>query len=47
MSRLPFGTRASIKATRPLSLADAWIAASRWRSALAVHKDPEFENLPD
>ena len=39
---------ASIKATHPLSLADAWIAASALElGATLVHKDPEFENLPD
>ena len=38
---------ASIKATHPLSLADAWIAASALElGAMLVHKDPEFENLP-
>lgn len=38
---------ASIKATHPLSLADAWIAASALElGATLVHKDPEFENLP-
>ncbi|MFZ2628565.1 MAG: PIN domain-containing protein [Rugosibacter sp.] len=37
---------ASIKAAHPLSLADAWIAASALElSAVLVHKDPEFENL--
>lgn len=39
---------ASIKAIYPLSLADAWIAASALElGATLVHKDPEFENLPD
>jgi len=39
---------ASIKATHPLSLADAWIAASALElGATLVHKDPEFESLPD
>lgn len=39
---------ASIKARHPLSLADAWIAASALQlDATLVHKDPEFENLPD
>ncbi len=38
---------ASIKAIHPLSLADAWIAASALElGATLVHKDPEFENLP-
>jgi predicted nucleic acid-binding protein len=38
---------ASIKATYPLSLADAWIAATALElDAVLVHKDPEFENLP-
>ena len=38
---------ASIKATHPLSLADAWIAASALElGATLVHKDPEFETLP-
>jgi len=37
---------ATIKATRALSLADAWIAASaQLSSAVLVHKDPEFEPL--
>lgn len=38
---------ASIKATHPLSLADAWIVASALElGATLLHKDPEFENLP-
>jgi ribonuclease VapC len=38
---------AAIKAVYPLSLADAWIAASAQLSpAVLVHKDPEFESLP-
>jgi predicted nucleic acid-binding protein len=38
---------ASVKATHPLSLADAWIAAVALENSVAlVHKDPEFENLP-
>jgi len=38
---------ASVKATHPLSLADAWIAATALElGAILVHKDPEFENLP-
>ena len=37
---------AAIKATHPLSLADAWIAAcAQLSSAVLVHKDPEFESL--
>jgi predicted nucleic acid-binding protein len=38
---------AGIKARYPISLADAWIAASAFltRSTL-LHKDPEFEDLP-
>lgn len=35
-----------IKATHPLSLADAWIAATAiLKHAILVHKDPEFENV--
>ncbi len=38
---------ATVKATHPLSLADAWIAASVLeKGATLVHKDPEFEKLP-
>jgi predicted nucleic acid-binding protein len=38
---------ASIKATHPLSLADAWIAAAALENSMRlVHKDPEFEHLP-
>lgn len=38
---------AQVKATHPLSLADAWIAAAALKmSAVLVHKDPEFEKLP-
>ncbi len=38
---------ASVKATHPLSLADAWIAAAALEcGAVLVHKDPEFEKLP-
>jgi predicted nucleic acid-binding protein len=38
---------ASVKATHPLSLADAWIAATALGlGATLVHKDPEFEKLP-
>jgi len=37
---------AKIKATHPLSLADAWIAATAiFKHAILVHKDPEFENV--
>ena len=37
----------STKAVHPLSLADAWIAASALElGATLVHKDPEFESLP-
>ncbi|CAE6491254.1 putative nucleic acid-binding protein [Nitrosomonas nitrosa] len=39
---------AAIKATHPLSVADAWIAATAWElEATLVHKDPEFEQLPE
>jgi len=38
---------AMVKATHPLSFADAWIAATALElNAVLVHKDPEFENLP-
>ncbi|MDD5296104.1 MAG: PIN domain-containing protein [Rhodocyclaceae bacterium] len=38
---------AEIKARYPLSLADAWIAASAQESgAVLIHKDPEFQPLP-
>ena len=38
---------AVIKATHPLSVADAWIAATALElDVTLVHKDPEFENLP-
>ena len=38
---------AMVKATHPLSFADAWIAATALElDATLVHKDPEFENLP-
>jgi predicted nucleic acid-binding protein len=38
---------AAIKATRTVSLADAWIAASAdLNGAILVHKDPEFESVP-
>ena len=37
---------AEMKATYPLSLADAWIAAcARLQGAVLVHKDPEFDAL--
>ncbi len=37
---------AEIKATKSLSLADAWIAASGvLQGAVLVHKDPEFQAL--
>lgn len=37
---------AELKATHPISLADAWIAAcSTIQGATLVHKDPEFETL--
>jgi predicted nucleic acid-binding protein len=37
---------ASIKACHPLSVADAWIAASaQLQDAVLVHKDPEFRSL--
>jgi len=39
---------ATVKATHPLSLADAWIAATAPENgATLVHKDPEFEKLPN
>ncbi|HMU63655.1 MAG: PIN domain-containing protein [Nitrosomonas sp.] len=39
---------AVIKATRPLSVADAWIAATALELEVTlVHKDPEFEHLPE
>ncbi len=39
-------TAARIKATYPLSVADAWIAATaRTRRSVLVHKDPEFNAL--
>lgn len=38
---------AEFKATFPLSLADAWIAAcAELENAELVHKDPEFNELP-
>ena len=37
---------AAIKACHPLSVADAWIAASaQLEGAVLVHKDPEFRSL--
>lgn len=37
---------AKLKALHPLSLADAWIAASAMHcGAILVHKDPEFEPI--
>jgi len=37
----------AVKAQHPLSLADAWIAATALEAdAVLVHKDPEFEGLP-
>lgn len=39
---------AVIKATHPLSVADAWIAATALELEVTlVHKDPEFEHLPE
>lgn len=39
---------AVIKATHPLSVADAWIAATALELGVTlVHKDPEFEHLPE
>lgn len=39
---------AVIKATHPLSIADAWIAATALELEITlVHKDPEFEHLPE
>ncbi len=38
---------AAIKATCPLSVADAWIAASAIeQGAVLLHKDPEFKVVP-
>lgn len=38
---------ARVKALHPLSVADAWIAATALElQATLVHKDPEFEHLP-
>jgi predicted nucleic acid-binding protein len=38
---------AELKASYPLSLADAWIAASALEAnAILVHKDPEFDAVP-
>lgn len=39
---------ASLKATHPLSVADAWIAAAaQLAGASLLHKDPEFRAIPD
>ena len=39
---------AVIEATHPLSIADAWIAATALELEITlVHKDPEFEHLPE
>lgn len=39
---------ARIKAEHPVSLADAWIAAlAILRSARLVHRDPEYDAIPD
>lgn len=39
---------ASLKALHPMSLADAWITATALQcNATLVHKDPEFEPVPD
>ena len=38
---------AAVKATNALSVADAWIAATALElDATLIHKDPEFEQLP-
>lgn len=38
---------AAIKATHPLSVADAWIAACAIeRGAILIHKDPKFKVVP-
>jgi predicted nucleic acid-binding protein len=43
---LPLDWVAAIKATHPLSVADAWIAAAaEQEGAVLVHKDPEFRSL--
>lgn len=45
-SRALLERAASVKATHPLSVADAWIAATALElDATLVHKDPEFERL--
>jgi predicted nucleic acid-binding protein len=37
----------AVKAQHPLSLADAWIAATALEAdAVLLHKDPEYERLP-
>jgi len=39
---------ATIKATTPLSVADVWICGlARLRDAELVHKDPEYDAVPD
>ncbi len=39
---------ASLKARYPMSLGDAWIAATALQcQAVLLHKDPEFEPVPD
>jgi predicted nucleic acid-binding protein len=39
---------AAIKATAPVSVADAWICGlARWLDAELVHKDPEYDAVPD
>jgi len=38
---------AGLKALHPMSLADAWIAATALQcDAILVHKDPEFDSVP-
>ena len=38
---------AAIKATHPLSVADAWVAACAIdQGAILIHKDPEFKVVP-
>lgn len=42
------GEAARIKAEYPISLADAWIAAlAILRFARLVHRDPEYDAIPD
>ena len=39
---------AGLKANHPISVADAWIAATAFSTnTTLVHKDPEMENLAD